>query len=37
MRFEILPNELLDRTFGFGWVENIVERMHASTNESESD
>jgi hypothetical protein len=32
-----LPNELLDRTFGFGWVEDNVDRMHASNNELETD
>lgn len=32
-----LPNELLDRTFGFGWVEDNVDRMQASSNEDESD
>lgn len=31
-----LPNELLDRTFGFGWVSENVERMHASDNNLES-
>jgi len=32
-----LPNELLDRTFGFGWVEDNVDRMQASNNELATD
>jgi type I restriction enzyme S subunit len=32
-----LPNEFLDRTFGFTWVEENVERMHLSSANLDSD